>query len=56
MITNFFDRTFCVNLDRRMDRWEECLFEFDKYNLTNVGRFTAVDGKDLPQVNSGFVS
>ena len=28
IITNFFDKTFCVNLDRRLDRWEECLFEF----------------------------
>ena len=36
IITNFFDKTFCVNLDRRMDRWEECLFEFNKYNLTNI--------------------
>jgi len=55
-LTDFFDKTFCINLDRRKDRWEECLAEFNKYNLTNVERFNAIDGKDLRQIKSGFVT
>jgi GR25 family glycosyltransferase involved in LPS biosynthesis len=55
-ITDFFDKTFCINLERRSDRWEECFTEFNKYELTNIDRFIAVDGKELPQVTSGFVT
>ena len=31
-ITDFFDKTFCINLERRSDRWGECLSEFKKFN------------------------
>jgi GR25 family glycosyltransferase involved in LPS biosynthesis len=55
-ITDFFNKTFCINLDRRKDRWEECLTEFNKHNLGGIERFVAIDGNDLPQVNSGFVT
>jgi hypothetical protein len=55
-ITDFFDKTFCVNLERRSDRWDECLNEFNKFGLTSVNRFIAVDGKGLPQITSGFVT
>jgi GR25 family glycosyltransferase involved in LPS biosynthesis len=55
-LTDFFDKTFCINLDRRKDRWEECLTEFNKYNLNNVERFNAIDGKDIQQIKSGCVT
>lgn len=55
-ITDFFDKTFCINLDRRFDRWSECISEFNKYKLTDIHRFKAVDGKDLPQTTSGFMT
>ena len=55
-ITDFFDKTYCINLERRQDRWKECLTEFNKYELSNVERYVAVDGKELPQVTSGFVT
>jgi len=55
-ITEFFDKTYCINLDRRLDRWSECLAEFNKHNLRDIERFTAIDGNNLPQVNSGFVT
>jgi len=55
-ITDFFDKTFCINLDRRFDRWEECLIEFNKNDLTGIERFKAVDGKELPQNSNGFVT
>lgn len=47
-ITEFFDKTYCVNLDRRTDRWSEAMDEFNKFNLTEVERISAVDGKTTP--------
>jgi len=49
-INEYFDKIYCINLDRRPDRWEEnCLPQFKKLGLT-VERFSATDGKllDLP--------
>lgn len=45
-LTNYFDKIYCINLDRRTDRWEECLKEFDKHGL-DVERFSAKDGKEI---------
>jgi GR25 family glycosyltransferase involved in LPS biosynthesis len=55
-ITEFFNKTFCINLERRTDRWDECLSEFNKHGITDVDRFIAVDGKNLTQSLSGFMT
>ncbi len=47
-LNDYFDNIYCINLDRRPDRWEECKTEFEKNNL-KVQRFTAIDGKLLPE-------
>lgn len=39
----FFEKIYCINLDKRVDRWEDSLKEFDKLNL-NVERFSAFEG------------
>ena len=39
----FFDKIYCVNLDRRKDRWNHAFDQFDKLGL-NVKRISAVDG------------
>jgi GR25 family glycosyltransferase involved in LPS biosynthesis len=44
-----FDKIYCINLDSRTDRWEECLEEFKKLGISDtVERFSArrVDGVD----------
>jgi len=46
-LNEYFQEIHCINLDRREDRWKECLQEFDKHGL-NVERFSAFDGKDFP--------
>ena len=49
-INDYFDKIYCINLDRRTDRWEDiCLPQFKKLGL-EVERFSAVDGLtlDLP--------
>lgn len=46
-INSFFESIFCVNLDRRMDKWDESLLEFEKWEIKDVQRFSAYDGKKL---------
>ena len=48
--TDYFDRAICINLNRRTDRWESSLAEFDKIGLFNVKRISAVDGDTIPTV------
>jgi GR25 family glycosyltransferase involved in LPS biosynthesis len=55
-ITDFFDKTVCINLDRRFDRWSECVAEFDKNKLSGIERFKAVDGKNLAELPKGFLT
>jgi len=41
---DYFDNIYCINLDRRPDRWLECQSEFKKLNIENqVTRFSAFD-------------
>ena len=49
-INDYFDKIYCINLDRRADRWEDnCLPQFKTLGL-EVERLSAVDGSklDLP--------
>lgn len=50
-LNNYFERIYCVNLDRRPERWESSRKQFFKHHL-NVERFSAVDGKNCKQVNA----
>ena len=43
-INDYFDKIICINLDRRPDRWAEVQLQFIKAGITNVERFSAVDG------------
>ena len=41
---DFFDAIFCINLDSRPDRWEQCLNQFKKLKIENkVQRFSAIN-------------
>ncbi len=40
------DKAYCINLERRPDRWELASNEFSKHSLT-VERFSAIDWKDF---------
>jgi len=60
MLKEYFDKIYCINLDRRKDRWEETIEELNKWGITDqVTRFSAIDGgtvsedeKNYP-INSG---
>jgi GR25 family glycosyltransferase involved in LPS biosynthesis len=45
-LNNFFDGIFCLNLDERVDRWNECNQLFQKHNIA-VKRFSAIKGSKL---------
>lgn len=30
-----FDKIYCINLPSRIDRWQNCLLQFKKYNINN---------------------
>ena len=48
-LTDLFDFSCCINLDRRTDRWEECTSEFSKWGLTNIYRIPAIDKDHIPK-------
>jgi len=45
MIKNLFDCVYCINLDKRSDRWLRCLQQFERYDFT-AKRFSGVEYKN----------
>ena len=45
-INEYFDKIFCINLDRREDRMEMANKELSKFNI-EFERFSAVDGNNI---------
>lgn len=45
VLTQHFDKAYCINLKRRQDRWKKCLIGFKKNNLDDIERYQAIDGK-----------
>ena len=47
---DFFDEIYCINLERRTDRWKQCQSEFDKIGISDrVIKFNAFDNKENPK-------
>lgn len=46
-----FDKIFCINLDKRTDRWEKVSKIFSDVGIKNVVRYSAVDGSTLDLTN-----
>jgi GR25 family glycosyltransferase involved in LPS biosynthesis len=42
-LNDYFDKIYCINLDRRTDRWESAQKEFEKHGIV-VDRISAVEG------------
>jgi GR25 family glycosyltransferase involved in LPS biosynthesis len=54
-LNEYFDKIYCINLDRREDRWRKCSTLFEKNNII-VDRFSAIDKQDIKNesiLNSG---
>lgn len=46
ILNSFFREVYCINLDRRTDRWEKALVEFNRIEL-EVKRFPAIDSLNI---------
>jgi GR25 family glycosyltransferase involved in LPS biosynthesis len=44
-INEAFPHKFCINLDRRPERWEQMRSKFERCGVRGVERFAAVDGQ-----------
>jgi GR25 family glycosyltransferase involved in LPS biosynthesis len=47
-LNDYFEKIYCINLDKRKDRWKESRQEFKKHDL-KVQRFSALSGDDFPE-------
>jgi len=57
-INQVFNKIYCINLDKSVDRWEQSQKEFTRIKL-NVERFPAFDGKSLnikDMIDQGIIS
>ena len=45
-LNHFVDKIFCINLDRRVDRWDLATGEFNKLDTKDYERFVAYDNSD----------
>lgn len=57
-LNEYFEKSFCINLDRRNDRWDEVQPIFIRENI-EVERFSACDGSkefNLPKTEGGPAS
>ena len=45
-INEAFPHKFCINLDRRPERWEQMRSKFERCGVEGVQRFAAVDGQN----------
>ena len=46
ILTDYFDKTFCINLSSRPDRWKDAQQEFSKHSF-EVERIFGIDGSKL---------
>ena len=46
-LNDYFDQIYCINLDRREDRWERVVERFERAGVV-VKRISAVDGASIP--------
>jgi len=47
-INDFVDKIYCINLDRRTDRWDLMVDEFKRFDIESY-RFSAIDGMTIPE-------
>jgi GR25 family glycosyltransferase involved in LPS biosynthesis len=48
-LNDYFSKIYCINLDKRTDKYAQCLKEFEKINI-NVERISAIDGNSIFRV------
>lgn len=51
-LKKYFDKTIVINLDERQDRYDNFKKEISKFNINNIERFSAIDGKKINNSNN----
>lgn len=46
-LNTYFKNIYCINLDRRLDRWLKFIDECKKHSIENVTRISAIDGDKI---------
>ncbi len=54
-VNKIFDKIYCINLNKRKDRWKEITSHFNKYKI-DVERFTAIEGNVFNWSNSKYTA
>ena len=49
MLEKYFDKIYCINLDKRTDRWIFFKNQCEKFSINSVERISAVDGDLINQ-------
>lgn len=53
---NFFDKTYCINLPERTDRWEICESNFRNFEILNFKRFNGIKPNlNIPSKRAGQI-
>jgi GR25 family glycosyltransferase involved in LPS biosynthesis len=55
-LKKYFDRIYVINLDRRPDRLEKFNLELDKFGITDVEKFSAIDGTTISPNNNTLLA
>ena len=42
ILSDFFDKIYCINLEERVDRWEKCLQIFQEYGIDSYEKINGV--------------
>lgn len=45
-LNDYFDKIYCLNLDRRKDKWQKVSNQFEKFKI-EVQRWSAIDGQTI---------
>jgi GR25 family glycosyltransferase involved in LPS biosynthesis len=55
ILNKLFDKIYCINLNKRTDRWQEMLVQFKRYNI-DVERFPAIEGNKFGWHNEKYTA
>lgn len=46
-LKKYFDKIYCINLDKRPDRYDKFIAEINKFGLTDIERYSGIDGNTI---------
>ena len=53
-LNSYFDKIYCLNLDKRRDRWNKVKKEFRRFGIS-ASRFSAIEGENMSHPDSDVI-